>query len=132
MEVVRAPALAMATERVVDMYRVISLRGKWPHVDTTLFHYVGRGWETLPAHPLANPFSDDANSLHKYLDWFNGLSGLDELLHDVRADTECGRLPLACWCGDWRPGERSIRCHAVLIAKTMATRYPEDMREGDW
>ncbi len=115
------------------MYRVISLRGKWPRNMNTMFQYVGREWAGLPTHPLANPFSrDDANSLHKYLDWFNSLSNLNELLNDVRADTECGRLPLACWCGEWNPGERSIRCHAVLIAKRMAELFPQDLIRTDW
>jgi hypothetical protein len=24
---------------------------------------------------------------------------------------------LGCWCGDWRPGEPEIACHAVCLAK---------------
>jgi len=24
---------------------------------------------------------------------------------------------LGCWCGDWRPGEPEIACHAVVLAK---------------
>ena len=24
---------------------------------------------------------------------------------------------LACWCGDWKPGEPEIDCHAVVLLK---------------
>ncbi len=115
------------------MYRVISLRYAWPNNITGPFCYIGQAWERLEGHPLANPFDrKDPDSLHKYLDWFNSLSNLNELLCDVRADSECGRLPLACWCGFWNPGQPSIRCHGLLIAKRLAEMFPNDMQRSDW
>jgi hypothetical protein len=24
---------------------------------------------------------------------------------------------LGCWCGEWKPGEPKIACHAVVLAK---------------
>ena len=116
------------------MYRVISLRGLWPKRMPELFCYVGQEWKGLEAHPLANPFSprEHPHYLHKYKNWFYNLPNLDELLEQLRADSECGRMPLACWCGEWQQGQPSIRCHAVLIAKTMITRFPQDLERGDW
>ena len=28
----------------------------------------------------------------------------------------CGKT-LGCWCGDWKPGDPEILCHAVVLAK---------------
>lgn len=117
--------------KAVAVYRVISLRGRWPHKMDSLFAYVGREWAGLAAHPLANPFAGP-DALHAYLEWFVDLPDLFERLADLRADSECGRLPLACWCGDWNPGQQSIPCHAVLIAKRMAEMFPKDTPEAYW
>ena len=113
------------------IYRVISLRGLWPHRVPELFIYVGRAWAGLPAHELANPFAGDG-ALSRFATWFHALPDLYRRLKTLRADTECGRHPLACWCGTWRPGEPALACHAFLIAEEMNKRFPMDLEGSEW
>ncbi len=108
---------------------------QWPDNVMTPFCYVAGSWpeQGFVGHPLANPFPrTDPEWLHKYLHWFDSQPNLTDLLHEVRADSECGRLPLACWCGFWSQGQKSIPCHAVLIAKRMAEMFPQDLIRMDW
>lgn len=110
-------------------YRVISLRGLWPRAVPESFIYIGREWAGLPAHELANPFRGE-RAILEYAEWFHALPKLDAILKNLRADTECGRHAIACWCGNWRPGEPAIPCHAYIVAQEMNKRFPMD-REGD-
>jgi hypothetical protein len=113
------------------MYHVISLRGLWPKKLNTGFVYVGRAHAGLQAHPLGNPFTGE-RALLQFAEWFHALPNLTRLLRDLRADTECGQIPIACWCGNWSPGQMAIPCHAYIIAQAMIERFPEDMKGGEW
>ena len=98
--------------------RVVNLRHKpWP-----LMIYVGREWAGLDAHPLGNPFKGP-DALARYRAWLLGLPDRDKLLAELWADTECGRLPLACWCCDWCEGEPPAACHAVVVAQELVRTY---------
>lgn len=95
-------------------------------------YLAGNPWEP-GAHPLASQFGryrEDA--IDDYKKWLDTLPDRQERLEDLRADTECGRLPLVCRCGSWKPGEPEIRCHAVIVAKAMAAAYPQDLERLEW
>jgi hypothetical protein len=100
-------------------WRVISLRGRWPNkIAPGEFVYVGRAWAGLEAHPLANPFSGPS-AVERYSKWLNHHPDRQELLRQLHADTEGGRIPIACWCGDWEPGQPAIQCHAHTLAQIL-------------
>jgi hypothetical protein len=91
------------------------------------FCYVGRqcaGWPNshfgnpykVVGHitrPLDTPYlcSTAEEAVAKYAAWIARKTILIERLTGLR-----GRR-LGCWCGDWRPGEPEIPCHAVILAK---------------
>ena len=118
----------------------ISVRGKDPvalRADPN-FIYVGRavpriGWEKSK---WANPFKvgmdfDRAMKIVAEGSGYNALRRIrdaDEAVRlfqlyawvrawDVRAPDALRGKILGCWCGDWRPGEPEIACHAVVLAK---------------
>jgi hypothetical protein len=102
------------------LWRVISLRGRWPKsIKPGEFVYVGRAFAGLEAHPLGNPFTGPT-AVERYTAWIQRHPDREELLRELHADTEGGRIPIACWCGDWKPGEEPIQCHACVLAKLMA------------
>ncbi len=112
----------MATARVRDAR----------HRHREFLVYVGRPWAGLEGHPLTNPFrlSRDGDSpvarvsvLEKYEAWLADHPDRDRLLSELWADTEGGRLPLACWCGDWNPGDRPLGCHAYILAVELNRRF---------
>jgi hypothetical protein len=115
---------------VTTAYRVVSLRKRWPKLVPEYFVYVGRAWAGLSVHPLANPYTT-GDVIAQYREWLHSLPDLGRLARDLRADTECGRLPLACWCGDGRAGE-PLRCHAMVLADAMAGWFPQDTVDADW
>lgn len=94
------------------------------------FHYVGRDFAGLPGHELGNPFSVQEYGLRECLErydkWLATLTGRDEALRRIVADTECGRIPLACWCGErLTKYEPRIQCHAQIIADWVVRIFPE-------
>jgi hypothetical protein len=113
------------------MYRVISLRGLWPHKLSQGFIYLGRPHAGLPGHELANPFRGE-RALLEFAAWLHALPDLAKRLQRLRAETECGRFPLACWCGYFAQGDPPLPCHAYIVAQAMIERFPEDMKGGEW
>lgn len=107
------------TESTQTLWRVVSLRGRWPkHIQAGEFVYVGRPFAGLEGHPLGNPFSGPT-ALERYANWLARHPDRNELLRQLHADTEGGRIPIACWCGDWQPGQPPIQCHAHTLANLL-------------
>lgn len=101
------------------MFRVVSLKQRpWP----ATFVYVGRPFAGLAGSPLGNPFKGPG-AVAKYRAWLDAHPNRERLLWDALCDTEAGRLPLACWCGNWRTGEPRIECHAVAVAEALMHRF---------
>jgi len=120
----------------VSKYRVVNLRT--PGVKSSNFVYVGRAnaRSGLVGHPLASPFTlpknataaDREDSLAKYGHWFLCHPDRDKLLAQLRLDTDCGRIPMACWCTTAEAGETPIVCHVQIIANELEKRYPEETK----
>jgi hypothetical protein len=107
------------------MFRVVTLRRKpWPD----WFVYVGRPWAGLEGSELGNPFTGPA-AVARFREWLAGHPKRDAMLWRVLGDSEGGRFPLACWCGDWEPGQTAIECHAVAIAQALIERFGNSIRE---
>lgn len=103
------------------------------------FHYVGRQTDRYSGHPLANPFSvrefGRAGALERYREWIGCHHNRNALIAEIVADTECGRLPMACWCGSrLSPDMRPIECHAEVIAEWVGRLYPDlqSLAERPW
>jgi len=114
----------------LSAYHVITLRGRWPHsIAPGTFLYLGRAWAGLAAHELGNPFRrEDPDWAEKFDAWFIALPDLARVVRDLRADTEFGRLPFACWCADWdcRKPVATPSCHAIIVARHMNAWYPKE------
>lgn len=122
---------------------VICVRGKdrAKLLADPLFVYVGRGCFGWKKSPFANPYKIVDWGLTLAILKFRedleatvaGSRAKPRLLpesrvgevvhHDGKFHHMASRLPelcgkrLGCWCGDWRPGEPEIPCHAVVLAK---------------
>lgn len=106
------------------MTRVISVRGRdrGELLADPDFVYVGRAvfrtkWRE--ASPWSNPFKSaehGADAVAKYRERLE-----EQIRRDpgvlARLRSELLGKTLGCWCGDWRPGEPEIACHAVVLAK---------------
>jgi hypothetical protein len=99
----------------IPVVHVNRVRGK------EYFIYVGRPFAGLEGHELGNPFGVKQyphDALDRYHDWLEKLPNRNRLLECVMHDTEAGRFPIACWCGDWlHPNDRPPACHAVIISE---------------
>ena len=81
--------------------------------------YVGRPTK------WGNPFKiqDDytaKEATQLYANWLDELVGIDEGLknhHRLGVHWHLHGKNLACWCGDWEPGEPEIDFHAVALFK---------------
>lgn len=110
--------------RVVDARNLTA-----PEQRATVVH-VGRSWAGWLGHPLANPFRaagksklDRAVCLDEYARWLCLLPDMDGQLAILWDETGRGAKPLACWCGNWKPGDRTFPCHAVLLAQLLNERF---------
>jgi hypothetical protein len=119
---------------------VISVRGKIPAalLADPSFVYVGRQCAGWTRSIWGNPFKatrGDLMFIGRAPRWTEEMKEIAVQQYIVRfracLETAIGepwetmrrRLPelkgktLGCWCGDWRPGEPEIPCHAVVLAK---------------
>lgn len=109
--------------------RVISVR--YPsQIKDPYYVYVGHNHPSgHERHLLANPFVKEANRVDLFRDWLANHPDRERLLAEVWQDTEGGVHPLACWCGEWEPGQ-VLDCHAVAIAEAVEEQYAELLCPG--
>jgi Domain of unknown function (DUF4326) len=124
------------------MTTVISVRGRDREalLDDPTFVYVGRrcaGWRSsIWGNPYRHKKGEDpAVAVEAFRQYITALLAMDpdkpkDPRHPERDTLERALavgiregLPkligktLGCWCGDWRPGQPEIPCHAVVLAR---------------
>lgn len=109
------------------MTTVTSVRGKnrADLLADPAFVYVGRQCAGWSRSPFGNPYRvqrqgfrmvdgsccrTPEEAIAKYRAWL-----LRNLKHLPPLETLRGKT-LGCWCGDWKPGEPELLCHAVELA----------------
>lgn len=107
------------------MIRVVNVRGLHSPDQRAGIVYVGRAFAGWPASPLANPFKLVLDTpvlrlalVRRYREWLQTWPAekLAAALDELWRQTDCGQLPLGCWCA---PGY----CHADALADLLAERF---------
>ena len=111
----------------MSLVHVVDVRYLFTPEQRATVCYVGRAFAGWSEHKLANPFkknkdTQESDIITAYRGWLTARDSLNADLDSLWEECKHGQLPLGCWCGEWKPDDPPIPCHACVLAQLLNSR----------